>query len=106
MANTIGFGRNIGSTPDKLTDEEWSSFRDDVLRAVHESGGEVIFVGTGDGIWQGVREEAACVVFLGGNASSLLDRLSTLAIRYRQDSIAITEGETEFIQARAITRRR
>lgn len=108
MANTIGIGRRSGITGEDLTDWEWGEFRADVRSAVRDSGGVVIFAGTGEGIWQGEEEEAACVVFIAPDPAdegprlsldNLRWRLGRIAAVYGQDSIALTNGATQFITA-------
>ena len=103
MANTIGFGRRSGITGQDLSEAHWAKFRNDVEFAVQAAGGDVIFRGTGDGIWDGIAEPAGCVVFLGGDAeqdrAALAWRLASLCARYGQDAIAVTYGDSILVHA-------
>jgi len=99
MANTIGFGRRSGVTDRYLSDSDWGAFQAGVEYAVERAGGNVIFRGDGDGVWDGVAEQAACVVFLDGDRANLEHRLSVLCARYEQDAIAVSWAESTFVHA-------
>lgn len=106
MAHTIGFGFKVGRTDEVLSFTDQGAFLDEAVTAVERAGGEVIFVGTGNGKYQPtdgghvVDEPGACVVF---NADrfvrweALYDDLATLACRFHQEAIAVTRGSTRFV---------
>ncbi len=105
---TIGFGRNVAApefakdwAPATLSPERWTQFQSDVYVETVAAGGDVHFRGTGDGTWDGVSEEAACVVFFAGpdfRWSSYREALGRIARRYSQDAIAITGGESDLVR--------
>jgi hypothetical protein len=87
----------IGNTDDKLTQEEWSEFCNDI-KAICESYEDTIihFCASSDGSlpWQNF-----CIVVEAENDVIywMKKHLITLKVKYNQDSIAILEGDTEFI---------
>lgn len=92
---TVSAGRNVGDTP--MDDGRWAMFCEDITLGVNLSGHQVLFVGTGDGIWEDTVEEAFTIVALTTESSdtdALTRWLADLAPQYRQDAIAITTGET------------
>lgn len=103
---TIGFGRRIGKG-DNLSARAWREFQADVARFVSSLRGATVYSRTeGEGVYDGNREDCATVVF-GVDCDKdtlsvvilpyLRGGLGELARRYRQDSIALTIGKTEFI---------
>lgn len=90
----------IGNTDNKLTQQEWAHFVDEVGRAIifHTSDikDAIRFCAPSIGwsSWQN-----ACWVFScsTGGMISLADRLTAIRARYKQDFLAWTEGKTEFI---------
>ena len=103
---TIGFGRRIGKG-ENLPMSRWAAFQADVASFIQTVAGATIYSETaGGGVYDGVREECANVVFgVDWDADTLelsllpylRGGLGELARRYRQDSIALTIGKTEFI---------
>lgn len=86
----------IGNSDDKLTQGEWSQFCGEVAGMVGRLSEEIHFAGASLGTqpWQN-----ACWVFTPRpRVGSKIDReLTELAKVYRQDSIALTVGVTEFV---------
>ena len=89
----------IGNSDDKLTQEEWSLFVKS-LKDVSQTYGDVHFSGGSatDAPWQNY-----CVVFEVIDMDEVLEairgRLMFLAKKFRQESIAMTEGVTHFCEA-------
>lgn len=85
----------IGNSDNKLTQQEWSSFvydTDELLRmygVFHFSGGSPSNAGWQNYCW---------VIESQKTMSGLEYELSRLAVRYKQDSIALTIGQTVFIK--------
>ncbi len=84
----------IGNSDDKLTQREWVQFIMDTrslvnsLAQIHFSGGS-----SPTAVWQNY-----CIVAEARSLNDLRSRLADLATRYRQDSIALTLGKTEFVR--------
>lgn len=103
---TVGFGRRVGKG-ENLGGNDWSTFQVDVARFIGSLRGATIYSETeGGGVYDGVREDCANVVFGIDCEPVTLDTVvlpylrggfGELARRYRQDSIALTIGKTEFI---------
>lgn len=88
----------IGNSDDKLGQAEWTSFIRAVRHVVQRSG-EVHFDGFSplDAAWQN-----ACFVVeinMPGVRHTLQHNLQHIAAKYRQDSIAVVSGTTEFVRA-------
>lgn len=89
----------IGNTDNRLTQQEWAEFYDAVdqrIRMFVESAN-----GTVHGRWVSPSTapfQNACWAFTGGHQESLIEHLSHLAQRFRQESIAWTEGDTVYIE--------
>lgn len=93
----------IGNTDDKLTQREWSEFVSDVTHLLLVYRVQLHFHGcsVGSAPWQNV-----CWVFdapkdLIGEPAIVVElrpELARLAAKYRQDSIALTVGKTEFVE--------
>ena len=86
----------IGNSDDKLTQREWSAFCQKLFMWC-DSFGNIHFAGGSptEKFWQNY-----AVVFNMRDESDepyLKDQISRLGQRFNQDSIAWTEGETEFI---------
>lgn len=85
----------IGNTDNKLTQQEWSDFVDAVERVILSKADMTHFNGgsAARAPWQN-----HCWVFdILGPLDYLRRPLKELAMKYRQDSIAVTVGETEFV---------
>ena len=99
---TLSIGRNVGDS-DELSIPSWSEFRTDleIVAAAHL---DVVFIGTGRGIWEGrVTEDAHTIVGLSEETTDLeeLGRdLGDLARRYSQEAIAMTVGNTTLVAPR------
>ena len=88
----------IGNSDNKLTQSEWSDFCSQVQLIVEEEKCTIHFRGysPGDAPWQN-----ACWVIelFDSNLNILRAMLAGIAKRFKQDSIAFTVGETEFVEA-------
>ena len=86
----------IGNSDDKLTQKEWSAHWNEVRGVVHFYATETHFRGCSDptALWQN-----ACWVVVVPRAKRdlLFDTLRKIATKYRQDSIAVMIGQTEFL---------
>lgn len=87
----------IGNTDNKLTQQEWAAFIEDVEGVLEGMPLHGAWFSRPDAPWQN-----ACwlVDFSQNSPSWVLDikaRLSQLANRYRQDSLAWAEAKTEFL---------
>jgi len=105
MTVVISIGRNIGDEP--MSTYSWDGFRGAVRALVDAYAGPVVFAGTGEGIYDGLEEEAFTVIGaestenIGTRAKdlqTLKSELRSLAGDYRQDSIAWTRGTTLFLK--------
>lgn len=87
----------IGNSDNRLGQREWSEFIDALGNLLVAHASNIHFLGYSNPIakWQN-----ACVVFelREGMEMSLTAELSDLASDFRQDSIALTVGMTEFIK--------
>lgn len=92
----------IGNSDNKLTQQEWSSFVSDVHDIVLHSNYVIHFHGlsVGSAPWQnaswvlGFKNNLAAIM----NINAIRQELSKLAKKYRQDSIAMTLGDTELVR--------
>jgi hypothetical protein len=85
----------IGNSDDKLKQSEWSEFVEAVENCILITTDRIHFHGLspGDALWQN-----ACWVADTDDVDKLRMRLVELAVRFRQDSIALTVGETEMVK--------
>jgi hypothetical protein len=119
----IGIGRNLSEadheyvtvraldgTPlvrfrDKLTSQEWASFKLQVTRCAEHYLSAIYFTGAGLGEFEGTVEESWTLVgeyagsIYGNSWGSFKGELDALRRTYQQDSIALTIGQTELIGA-------
>jgi hypothetical protein len=100
LARLVAVHISIGNTDNKLTQAEWSEFVGKVRHVVHNA--KASFDGQIHGEWFSMPDapwQNACWLVHLPNRS--LDQvkpvLASLAATYRQDSIAWTAGDTEFI---------
>lgn len=86
----------IGNTDNKLTQQEWGHFCNQIHSAVLFWDGDIHFSAPSVG-WADWQNAAWVFTIDEKNAKSL--RLNVAEIRgvYKQDSVAWTEGKTEFI---------
>lgn len=84
----------IENSDDKLSQSRWSDFMSEAHSIIGHLCSKIHFFGTslGNSRWQN-----ACWVVEFNELLPLRERLSSLKNRFKQDSIAITEGTTEFI---------
>ena len=114
ITGTVGFGFATRSGR-ILTSHEQEAFTDAVRFAVADVNGQVIFVGTGQGVWEGHGEPAACVVFqidgspqtwvkkdelrsfdfTNGAYNFLVNRLSDIRQAFDQDKPHEVNGEVQ-----------
>lgn len=97
---TVSIGRNVGAVP--MSVERWHYYVTDTRKAVNAVASAVHFVGRGSGIYDGALEDSFSIVATvddGASLALLAKRLRSLARLYRQDSIAMTVGSTQFVGA-------
>lgn len=86
----------IGNSDDKLSQREWSDFWSKTATLVHQEAkhlhGE--FLAHPASPWQN-----ASWLFEGEFTARLRNRLAEIAKAYGQDSIAVTVGDTKFVEA-------
>jgi hypothetical protein len=97
----VALGRNIGDTPMEL--DEWVSFRDEVveLLALSEGLSDPDTVALGESHYGGDPEETWVLVWFDKLSPLSRDtegRLSYIAVRYGQESIAWSVAETMFVE--------
>jgi putative flippase GtrA len=86
----------IGNSDDGLTQREWADYWRDVNLEVSTSASHVfgVFLSVPNSPYQN-----ACWVFEGELTPDLEESLATLARRFRQDSIAVSVGETTMVRS-------
>ena len=98
---TVSIGRSIPGGG-QLTNKAWSDFRFATLIEVERTAKAIYFDGIGLGRWEDGYEDSYTIVaayyFLSGIAT-LQTELAKLAAAYSQESIAVTIGQTELIEA-------
>jgi hypothetical protein len=90
----------IGNSDDKLTQVEWYGFQRSTFAWVAQLATQIHFNGTSPGVSM---YQNACLVFEIETTKlpALRASLADIADQYRQDSIALTLGPTEFVQTSA-----
>lgn len=86
----------IGNSDDKLTQAQWALFVKKTDDNIRQRANKVYFSATSSNTepWQ----NAAWIFDIYENASyALIDSMKELKLWFKQDSIAWTEGKTEFI---------
>lgn len=84
----------IGNSDDKLTQKKWSEFIEEVDDLILHWSYRTHFAGFSnpEAAWQNT-----CWVFMIADPKRIKDGLQKIKAKYHQDSIAWTEGTTEFI---------
>jgi hypothetical protein len=92
----------IGNSDDKLTQAEWSKFVDCVRGVVFGASFATHFDG---GTYPNSPYQTACWVVrvTDGSGKHLRAQLAELARCFQQDSVAVIEGDTEFVKAAGST---
>jgi hypothetical protein len=86
-----------GNTDDKLTQDEWASFVEEIRKVIKHSFVAVHFFGAPPN-WVGWQNAAwVFEVYSVEMAEDIKKKMIAIRDSYGQDSIAWTEGETEFI---------
>lgn len=87
----------IGNSDDKLSQADWSEFIDALGKLLVTHASEIHFMGYSSPT---TRWQTCCVVFnlREGLGASLVKELGELARDFRQESIALTMGQTMFIR--------
>lgn len=87
----------IGNSDNKLTQVEWSEFVHEVGKVLTNRGGPIHFHGCSHGAarWQNAAWVAEIVS--PKNLEDVRTDLRIIARQFRQDSIALTTGNTEFV---------
>lgn len=103
MALFVSIGRNIGDTP--MDTPEWLGFQGEIYENLESTVGapDVSLVGNG-GSWNDVPEETAVFIVFNPELDEpwvqlLKDYLSSTASFYHQECIALTIGDTAFVEA-------
>ena len=96
MALVVSIGRNIGTAP--MGQVQWLQFQADTLQAFRAHTPAIYFAGSGMGDYEGEGEESFTLIgrevdFNTGQA--LKQTLRSLAIKYEQEAIAMTNSGTE-----------
>lgn len=102
----VSIGRNV-HRDQQLNSNDWDNFMAEVYATVEDyatrNGGEVVFFGEGYGVYQGHEEQSYTVIFTLPRLTfdvSIYPNLVKLADSYGQDAIALTCGQTQFVQSR------
>ncbi len=85
-----------GNSDNKLTQEEWHNYCREVTDVINEKCTAVHFTGGSsfDSVWQ----NACWVAEVGPNTANQLTKdLAKIRENYRQSSIAVVSGDTDFI---------
>ncbi len=97
--HTITIGRNVGIKP--LPNHRWQGFKSCVESFIDSHNGTIFVSSPGEGIWvdskgQEIKEENHTFVF---SSKEFLNKseLKRIAKLFRQDAIALTSGNTQFI---------
>ena len=97
--HTITIGRNVGKKP--LPEHRWEGFKSCIESFIDSHNGTIFVNSSGFGIWvdskgQEIREENQTFVF---SSKEFLNKsgLKRIAKLFRQDAIALTSGNTQFI---------
>ena len=86
----------IGNSDNKLTQDEWAMYVKEVQRAINYYCPDVHFFG-GSPNWERWQNVAGVVNSGDHGLTQLAKRLVEIKEKYRQDSIAWTQGNTAFI---------
>ena len=98
---TVSIGRNVAGGP--MTEPSWRLFRRELrdwaeLLTQYEHG-TLVFQGAGEGVYEDVSEDSYTLILAdvaGRDLPQMRTTLGVLARAYRQDSIALTHGQTTF----------
>ena len=97
--HTITIGRNVGNKP--LSNHRWKGFKSCIESFIDSHNGIIFVNSAGYGIWvdskgQEINEENQTYVF---SSKEFLNKseLKRIAKLFRQDAIALTSGNTQFI---------
>lgn len=97
IASVIAIGRGRGDR--MLNYGDWAAFRSYLYDAVTAiAGGEVVYSGEGTGQYLGESEASFVIIATGCDPELLRTELVVLTTTYHQDSIALIEGGTEFLE--------
>ncbi len=91
---TLTIGRNVHKTP--LPNHKWKGFQSAISSFIESHNSEVFVSSEGFGKWQGIKEDNFTWVFSTKKYLDL-DQLKSLAKLFKQDAIALTSGNTQFI---------
>lgn len=86
----------IGNSDDKLTQFEWHQFVKDTERIINQYTAQVHFFG-GSVTWASWQNLCIIFEFDESDDQEFREALRELADAFRQDSIALTVGETRFV---------
>jgi hypothetical protein len=86
----------IGNTDDKLTQREWSNYWGEVVTEIDDLAADHHF-GGGSGTHQPWQNYCWVIEIEETNIPVLGNRLRAIREKYRQDSVAVLCGQTEFV---------
>lgn len=100
MTYVLSIGRNVGNEP--MSEPAWRTFKASLGDTCEAFGLSIVFKGEGEGIYEGESEQSYTVVATGairsdGSPLSFSASLKILARTFRQEAIALTQGETTFV---------
>jgi hypothetical protein len=84
----------IGNSDDKLTQLEWAKFVNDIRYLVGNHANEIHFFG-GSSNWENWQN--ACWIFTSDVVPELLENIKSIRQNYKQESVAVTIGNTQFV---------
>lgn len=102
MTYFIGYGLRTNKGYN-LPQADRDLFFDKLANLIETIGGEILFSGTGTGIWEGVQEPAGSITFVVHDVPEnevqdfICAGLVDLAVEFEQDSIAFSSGSTLLI---------
>jgi hypothetical protein len=85
---TVSIGRNINGSP--MNDEQWAAFQAFTVRVLTEAQANVLFVGQGQGFWQGQPEgDSLTAMAIVGDAAliGVRTRLAAACRLWKQEAI-------------------
>lgn len=86
----------IGNSDNKLTQSEWKDFCNYIHEAILVWGGQIHFSAPSVG-WADWQNAAWIVVIKDRDAPDLKEDISKIGKKFKQDSVAWTVGDTEFV---------
>jgi hypothetical protein len=100
--NSVTLTIQVSNSDNKLTQEEWSKMIDQMGGFLKHIDADIHFAGgsSPEKAWQNY---CYVVNVVEGVVNTVFNYVSYSAYRYKQDSIAVTGGQTEFVRPKNIT---